>query len=163
MRFEQIRGLTSLPVDRVRRRFRNEEVLAVVPASVGDDLADSLLIATASALVVVTADPRRPDGRWMTAWHPWDAVQLSDGSEPWMLSADDEYQLFIRVGSLSFESLLRGDAGRRVLRDFVVAAQSGAAASASATGLPGAGVSLPGVRGVTSGHSGPASGHSGSA
>lgn len=125
MRFEQLRTLTGLPVDRIRRRFRNEEVGAVLPATVGDGAKESLLVATSQALAIVTGD-RMGDGEdWMLRWVPWEVVRISDGTNPWTAAVDDEYQLFVEVGGLTFTTSLPGEDGRKALRDFVVAARTG--------------------------------------
>ncbi len=122
MQFMQLRGLTSLPIDRIVNQFRNEDVRAVLPALVRARTADVLLVATTPALAIVIADPRGREGPWMTRWAPWDTVRLSDGADPWTEQLDDEYQLFVDVGRVRFESRLIGEKGRKALRDFVVAA-----------------------------------------
>jgi hypothetical protein len=129
VQFEQLQGLTGLPVTRLRRRFRNEEVRAALPARIETGTTESLLVATTQALAIVTTDPRRADGRWMTRWVPWDEVRLSDGTDPWTVVLDDTYELFVHVGTLVFVSSLAGDAGRKALRDFVVAVQVGTSAA----------------------------------
>ena len=121
MRFMQLRGLTSLPIDLIVKQFRNEDVRAVLPALVRARTADALLVATSSALAIVIAEPGGTDGRWMTRWAPWDTVRLSDGADPWTEQSDDEYQLFVDVGRVRFESRLSGETGRKTLRDFVAA------------------------------------------
>ena len=119
MQFMQLRGLSTLPVELIAGQFRNEDVRAVLPVVVSSSTAEALLVATAAALAIVVADPGGTDGRWMTRWAPWDTVRLSDGTDPWTEQSDDEYQLFIDVGRVRFESRLEGEQGRKTLRDFV--------------------------------------------
>jgi hypothetical protein len=127
VRFMQLRGLTGLPIERIEHQFRNEQVQAVLPARVEARAIDALLVATVSALAIVIADTSGSDGRWMTRWAPWDVVRLSDGTDPWTESFEDEYQLFVDVGQVRFESRLGGQAGRKTLRDFVAAVRVGPA------------------------------------
>jgi hypothetical protein len=120
MRFRNLKGLTSLPVDAVKHRFRNEQVLTVLP--VYGDVAgrDSLLVATPSELTVVSRDPRRSD-RWMTTLAPWGVVRLDEAaSHP----DDDIHRLDIHIGNLTFHAALAGPKGQRGLSDFVMAARA---------------------------------------
>lgn len=120
MQFMQLRGLTSLPIEPIGRQFRDEDVRAVLPARMAARATEALLVATSSALAIVVA-ARAPAMRWKVHWAPLEAIGLSDGSDPWTEAFEDEYQLFVDVGRVRFESHLEGDVGRRVLRDFVAA------------------------------------------
>ena len=118
MRFGDLPGLTSLPVDHVRHRFRNEEVLTVLPARATAGR-DSLLVATPFKVAVVTGEA--PAGEhWMTHWAPWDTVRIDDDEA----TDDGMYGLTLSVGRLTFHARLSGLEGQRALRDFVVAVES---------------------------------------
>jgi hypothetical protein len=117
MRFSDLQGLTSLPIEHVARRFRNEDVIAILPsrASAGHD---AILVATPSKLAVVaSADPS--DGHWMTYWAPWDTVRIVDDEA----SDDGWFGLSLLIGRLPVDARLPGEQGQRALRDFVVAIQ----------------------------------------
>jgi hypothetical protein len=118
--FTQLRGLTSLPIEPIGRQFRDEDVRAVLPARLAARATEALLVATSSALAIVVA-AKAPAMRWKVHWAPLEAIGLSDGTDPWTEAFEDEYQLFVDVGRVRFESHLEGDVGRRVLRDFVAA------------------------------------------
>jgi hypothetical protein len=124
MRFLTLRDQTVLPVERIRDQFRNEEVRSVLPARLEDGTADSLLVATTSALAIITgtADSRR--GGWMTRWAPWDAVRLADRIETRHEAGRDVHHLAVVVDRLRFESYLRDEIGFRAMRDFVEAARA---------------------------------------
>lgn len=132
MRFGDLEGLTSLPVGRLRERFRYEEIVTVLPARVEGTGHDAILVATRPMLAILTAIPEgSPPGEpWMTSWAPWDSVRFLHDAEPgW--DADDEYRLTVLVGGLTFHARLAGESGRRALRDFVVAVQAVRAALAA--------------------------------
>jgi hypothetical protein len=120
VQFLQLRGLTSLPIEPIDRQFRSEDVRAVLPAHLIARSTEALLVATTSALAIVVP-ARAPAMRWKVHWAPLDDIRLSDGTDPWTETFDDQYQLFVDVGRVRFESCLAGDTGRRVLRDFVAA------------------------------------------
>lgn len=120
MQFLQLRGLTSLPVDRIDRQFRSEDVRAVLPAHLIARTTEALLVATSSALAIVIPS-KAPAMRWKIHWAPLENVRLSDGTDPWTEAFDGEYQLFVDIGRVRFESHLAGETGRKVLRDFVAA------------------------------------------
>jgi hypothetical protein len=124
MRFSELSGLTGLPIDRLRHRFRNEDVLTVLPVS--DELTgrDCLLVATPMKLAVVIADGSPSSDEWMSRWAPWEALRFVHEAEPLAEPDEDTYRLTVHVGGLTFHARLQGDAGRRWLRDFVVAAQA---------------------------------------
>ena len=123
MRFRELSGLSGLPIDRLRQRFRNEEVLTLLPVS--DELTgrDCLLVATPVKLAVVIADAGPSSEDWTTRWAPWEVVRLAHEAEP-LADAADDYRLTVRVGRLTFHAHLFGDAGQRWLRDFVVVTQA---------------------------------------
>jgi hypothetical protein len=56
----------------------------------------------------------------MTRWSPWDVVTVADATLPGG-PEDDVHRLTIRVGGQAFDAWLRGEPGRRALRDFVAA------------------------------------------
>ena len=119
MRFGELRGLTSLPIHRVRDQFRYEEVLTVLPVQDVVTSRETLFVATRTTLAVLTA-VRVPPGHWVTRWAPWDTVRVTmpDGS----FEQDFEvYRLVVAVGRQELLAQLHGEAGRRALRDFVVA------------------------------------------
>jgi hypothetical protein len=124
MRFLTLKDQTVLPVERIRRQFRNEEVRSVLPARLGDGTTDSLLVATTSALAIITGAPDSRRRRWMTRWAPWDAVQLGDHIDTRRGRGQDVHHLAIGVDRLRFESTLPGEIGLRAMRDFVDAAQA---------------------------------------
>ena len=132
MRFEDLPGLTSLPIEPVRHRFRNEEVLTVLPASGEVAARDSLLVATSSKLAILTADADPASHRWMTHWAPWEAVQLADEGALAAATEEETYSLTVYAGGLTFHARLWGPAGQRALRDFVVVVQSRRSAPAPA-------------------------------
>ena len=125
MRFGDLEGLTSLPMEHVRRRFRYEEVITVLPvrAPAGRH---SLLVATPSKAAVVIGEAPMSE-HWMTYWAPWDSVQIVDDQA----TDDGMYGLTLSVGRLTFDAQLWGREGQRALRDFVVAIQSRQSALAS--------------------------------
>lgn len=127
MRFRNLRGLTSLPIERILRQFRNESVVTVLPVSDEGGGRDSILVATPSALALVTGDAGPRSDHWMTQWAPWDVVRLTDEAEAMPepdVNADEEYRLTVLVGGRRFAARIRGELGRKALRDFVVAVQS---------------------------------------
>jgi hypothetical protein len=117
VRFGELRGLTSLPINRVRDQFRYEEVLTVLPVWDAATSRETLFVATRPMLALLI--PIRVPGRhWMTRWSPWDEVSIVDSGAP-QGQDDDVYRLGLRVGSQAFHAQLRGEAGRKALRDFV--------------------------------------------
>ncbi|MFV2063647.1 MAG: hypothetical protein ACC726_09055 [Chloroflexota bacterium] len=128
MRFGDLEGLTSLPIDRVRHRFRHEDVLTVLPVSGNATGLTSLLVATSSGLAIVTADKDPESGHWSTRWEPWDEVRFTDEGEA-APDAPAQYDGYaVHIGALTFHAQLAGPAGARALRDFVIAAQARRAA-----------------------------------
>jgi hypothetical protein len=118
MKFEDLQGLTSLPVEHVRHRFRGEEVITVLPVRTVAGR-QSLLVATpAKAAVVIGETP--PSEHWMTYWAPWDTVRIVDDQA----TEDGVYGLTLSIGRLTFDAQLLGREGQRALRDFVVVVQS---------------------------------------
>lgn len=128
MRFGDLDGLTGLPIERVRHRFRHEEVITVLPVS--EDIAgrDSLLVAIPDKLAVVTGDADPDSHHWMTRWAPWDTVRLADEGETTPHPEQKGYGLTVYVGGLTFHARLMGPIAQRSLRDFVVAVQARRAA-----------------------------------
>jgi len=116
MRFRNLEGLIDLPIDAVRHRFRNEHVLTVLPVHGANAGRDSLLVATPTELVIVTADTRGRDC-WMTSLVPWDVVRLGE-----VESEAATHRLPVRIGHLTFYAELWGPKGERAVRDFAVAA-----------------------------------------
>jgi hypothetical protein len=125
MRFEDLSGLTVLPVDHVKRRFRNEEIITVLPAR-ADGGQHSLLVATPPKAAVVISEAPESE-HWMTYWAPWESIRVVDDRA----TEDGRYGLTLLVGRLAFDAELRGSDGQRALRDFVVAIQSRQAAATS--------------------------------
>lgn len=119
MRFGELRGLTSLPINRVVDQFRHEEVLTVLPVWDEATSRETLLVAT-RPMVALLIPLHGLAGQWMTRWATWDAVSIAD---PGALSGQDRdvYRLRVLVGGQAFQAQLRGEAGRKALRDFVVA------------------------------------------
>ena len=64
MRFRNLTGLTGLPIDCIRHRFRNEDVLTVL--SVKGELAgrEALLVATPNTLAVISDHRHASLQRW---------------------------------------------------------------------------------------------------
>jgi hypothetical protein len=116
MRFRNLEGLIDLPIDAVKHRFRNEQVLTVLPVHGAFAGRDSLLVATPTELAIVTSDARRRD-RWMTSLAPWDVVRLGE-----VESEAGSHHLSVDVGNLTFYAELWGPKGEKALRDFVIAA-----------------------------------------
>jgi len=131
MRFGDLEGLTSLPIDRVRHRFRNEDVLVVLPVTADVAECEALLVATAFKLAVVTAVEHPEGDQWMTQWASWDTVGLAVEGALAAATEEETYGLTVDVGGLTFHARLWGPKGQRALRDFVVAAQARQAALAS--------------------------------
>jgi hypothetical protein len=121
VRFRTLKDLTSLPVERIRSQFRNEEVRSVLPARAVINGTESLLVATTTALAIVTAAPSPERGRWVTRWAPWDVVHPDD-VETSGQAEDGPHHLTVQVDRLRFESALSGTVGLRVMRDFIAAA-----------------------------------------
>lgn len=119
VRFGELKGLTSLPIPALREQFRYEDVQTVLPVQDGATAYETIFVATRTMLAVLTA-LRVPPGQWMTRWAPWDSVRLVD---PTVASGQDQdvFRLDVLVGSQTFHAQLRGETGRKALRDFVVA------------------------------------------
>jgi hypothetical protein len=122
VRFGELRGLTSLPIRALREQFRYEEVLTVLPVQDGVTGRETLLVATRTMLALLTA-LRVPRGHWMTRWAPWDTVAIADPAAP-PGQDDDVFRLTVLVGGQMFHAQLRGEPGRKALRDFVVAVRT---------------------------------------
>jgi len=118
MRFRNLEGLIDLPIDAVKHRFRNEHVLTVLPVHGAFAGRDSLLVATPTELLIVTADTRRRD-RWMTSIAPWAVVRLEA-----VESEAGIHRLAVHVGNLTFHAELWGPKGEKALRDFIIAARA---------------------------------------
>ena len=126
MQFGDLHGLTDLPVEHVRHRFRGEDVITVLPVRSAAGR-QSLLVATPSKAAVVIGES--PVGEhWMTYWAPWDTVQIVDDQA----TDDGMFGLVLSVGRLTFDAQLLGREGQRALRDFVVVVQARRSATASA-------------------------------
>ena len=123
MRFLTLKDQTVLPVERIRHQFRNEEVRSVLPARLAGGTSDTLLVATTSALAIVTGVPGSPR-RWLTRWAPWDAVHFGGRIETRHQRGHDVHHLAVRVDRLRFESYLPGRIGLRAMRDFVDASRA---------------------------------------
>jgi len=118
MHFGDLQGLTSLPVEHVRHRFRGEDVITVLPVRTAAGR-QSLLVATPSKAAVVIGEAPASE-HWMTYWAPWDTVRIVDDQA----TDDGVYGLVLSVGRLTFDAQLLGREGQRALRDFVVVVQS---------------------------------------
>lgn len=116
MRFRDIAGLVDLPIDAVEYRFRNEPVLTVLPVRGAIAGRDALLIAMATELALVIADPERHD-QWTTYLAPWHAVRLGD-----LHSAAGIHRLTVHIDRLMLVVQLWGAKGERALRDFALVA-----------------------------------------
>jgi hypothetical protein len=114
VRFLQLVGLTALPLGRIRRLFRDDDVRSVLPVRTATGRGDSLLVATPSGLAIVSAAPGRRTNAWLTRWAPWDVVHLAE-------EATDHVAVW--VGRVRFEAHLAGGVGQRALRDFIAAAR----------------------------------------
>jgi hypothetical protein len=119
MRFRTLKDLTSLPVERIRGQFRNEEVRCVLPARAAVNATEALLVATTTALAIVVAAPGQPCGRSVTRWAPWDVVRADEAVESTSGAGDGSHHLSVRVDRLRFDSTLSGKAGLKAMRDFI--------------------------------------------
>jgi hypothetical protein len=113
VRFLQLVGLTALPLGRIRRLFRHEDVRSVLPVRTVRGHRESLLVATPTGLAIVSAAGGNRTGAWRTRWAPWDSVRFADG-------AADRFTIW--VDRVRFEASIVDAARRRALREFVVAA-----------------------------------------
>ena len=102
----------------MERRFRNEEIITVLPARAGGGR-PSVLVATPLMAAVVIGGSADSD-HWMTYWAPWDSVEIVGDQA----TDDGDYGLTLLIGRLTFDARLQGLAGQRALRDFVVAVQT---------------------------------------
>lgn len=116
MRFGELKGLTSLPIDRVREQFRHEDVLTALPVVDAATGRETLLVATRPSLAVLIPVRVQP-GQWMTRWSPWDTVGIPQPP----VSVGDHHELTVFVGTQRLDARLIGEPGRRALRDFVAA------------------------------------------
>lgn len=123
MRFKDLKGLTGLPIDRIRDQFRNEDVMTVLPAVSDSERYESLLVATPSALAIVTGEVGVHGERWMTRWAPWDVVHLHDaGGADIADDPDAELEaLTVVVGGAELQTEAEDEVARRGLHDFVAA------------------------------------------
>jgi len=131
MRFGDLEGLTSLPIEGVKHRFRHEDVLTVLPVSGEVAGQDSLLVATPLRLAILTTVEHLESDQWMTQWVSWDTVGIAVEGALAAATEEETYGLTVDVGGLTFHVRLWGPEGQRALRDFVVAAQARQAALAS--------------------------------
>jgi hypothetical protein len=121
MRFGELRGLSSLPIPLLRDQFRYEEVLTVLPAADATTGRETLFVATRPQLAILTTVPMLP-GQWMTRWAPWGSVAVREA--PQAPAGDDVFRLETSVGGRLFHTQLRGEVGRKALRDFIVAVRT---------------------------------------
>jgi hypothetical protein len=131
MRFGDLAGLTSLPIERVKHRFRHEDVLTVLPVTSAVAEREALLVATAFKLAILTTVEHPESDQWMTQWASWDTVGLAVEGTLAAATEEETYGLTVDVGGLTFHARLWGPEGQRALRDFVVATQARQAAPAS--------------------------------
>lgn len=97
-------------------RFRNEDVLAVLPVHGGVAGRDALLVAMAHELALVIAIPGQTDS-WTTYLEPWAFVELG------AIEAEAGiYRLPIHIEGLELAAQHWGPAGHRALCEFVDAA-----------------------------------------
>lgn len=120
MHFGDLEGLSAFTIEHLSHRFRNEEVLTVLPVRAAGSPLDSLLVATATMLAILTSEAE-PTSGWTTRWAPWDAVRFADMGAAAMV--EDLFFLTIVVHRARFHAELHGETGRRALRDFVVAVE----------------------------------------
>jgi hypothetical protein len=118
LRIEDLRGLTVLPVEHVERRFRNEEVITVLPARAGGGQ-PSVIVATPQKAAVLIGEMLESE-HWMTYWAPWESVRIIGDQA----TDDGIFGLTLAIGRLTFDARMRGHDGQRALRDFVVAVRS---------------------------------------
>jgi hypothetical protein len=122
VRFGELRGLSSLPIPRLREQFRYEEVLTVLPVRDAETARETLLVATRANLAILTTVPMLR-GQWMTRWSPWEAVSIADDPAPGT-PGQQSYRLMVLVRGQRFRAELVGEAGRKALRDFIVAVRT---------------------------------------
>jgi hypothetical protein len=123
MRFRTLKDLSSLPVAQIRRQFRNEEVRSVLPARAAINGTESLLIATTTALAIVSAASGPGGTGWVTRWAPWDSVHSGEAIESTGQSDDSSHYLSVMVDRIRFDSLLPGKMGLKAMRDFIEVAR----------------------------------------
>lgn len=121
MRFRSLRDHTTIPVEDVRRQFRNEEVRSVLPVRSAAGCIDCLLVATTTALAIVSAGPSQGDGRWLTRWAPWDVVHVIEDVDEVVTDGEARHGVDVQVDRLRFESNVPGEMGLRAMQDFVAA------------------------------------------
>ena len=61
MRFRNLDGLVDLPIDSIRHRFRNEQVLTVLPVHGSIAGRSSLLVALPESLAIIARDAQMRD------------------------------------------------------------------------------------------------------
>ena len=117
MRFDSLRDLTSLPVERLDSAFRREQVTAILPVSEPGSGLATVLVATPRKLGLATLRQLAGDDRWMTRWAPWDAVRLPDDCAD-SGSRRRRLQPAVSIDGRSFRPVLGGQPGRVALSDF---------------------------------------------
>jgi hypothetical protein len=122
VRFGELKGLTSLPIHRVRDHFRYEEVLTVLPVRDAITSREILLVATRPALASLAVLPV-PRGHWMSRWTAWNEVAISIPEAP-LVQDEEDHRLIVTLGRQQLYARLQGEMGRRALRDFVVAVRT---------------------------------------
>jgi hypothetical protein len=141
MRFEDLRGLTTIPIERARGLFADDPIITVLPVTCERPVEDSILVATPRKLAVVTWRRHTVGGsvrgRFITRWARWEVVGLgtepeTDGevtpptvSESIEAEESTPLRIAVQVGRRRFHTRLRGTMGRAALRDFVDAVQRG--------------------------------------
>ena len=125
VRFGELRGLSSLPIPGLRDQFRYEEVLTVLPVHEAASSRETLFVATRPKLAILTSLPLLR-GQWMTRWAAWEAIAVTEAVAP--PGPLDEYRLDVLIGGQVFHAQLRGESGRKALRDFVIAVRTSQAA-----------------------------------
>jgi hypothetical protein len=110
MRFKQLAGLTSLPIETIRNAFSGEDVRTVLPVNDERDGTDTVLVATDSALAMVTGEQGPRGSRWLTRWAPWGVVRIKSSSAS---------HLEVRVGPLTYVASLPGEEGHKAVGDFL--------------------------------------------
>jgi len=114
MRFDRLRRLSSLPVERLETALQREQVGAVLPVSELGSGRASVLAATPRKLAVTTL--RRVGGRdrWIVRWAPWDAVRMPEEQE----GADPADRPVIDIGGRRYGLVLDGMVGRAAVAGF---------------------------------------------
>lgn len=114
MRFDGLRHLSSLPVERLEAALQREHVSAILPVSeVGSGRA-TVLAATPRKLAIATLRRIAGRDRWIIRWAPWDAVRMPEESG----RPDAPGLRVVDIGGRRFGLVLGGRAGRVALHDF---------------------------------------------